>query len=220
MSDADLPAGWPAMSIDQAHAILTGPGMPTEMDEVVIRGLKTKVWKNLPPTLRSVVEASRAHGEKIFLVYEDERVSYEAFHRAVAAFAIELTEQGVVKGDRVAVIMRNLPEWVVVFYAAACIGAVVTPLNAWWTGPELEYGLTDSGTKVLIVDRERYERLKEHLPNCRDLTRVYVSRERDEIAHPLISKLEDVLGAPPTWKDLPDRPLPDVAIDTDDDATI
>ena len=220
MSEAPLPAGWPAMSIAQAHAILSGPGMPTEVDEVEIRGLKTKVWKNLPPTLRSVVEASRAHGEKIFLVYEDERVTFEAFYRAVAAFAAELTARGVVKGDRVSVIMRNLPEWVVAFYAAASVGAVVTPLNAWWTGPELEYGLTDSGTKILIVDRERYERLTEHLPNCKDLVRVYVSRERDEIAHPLVTKLEEVIGAPETWKGLPDRSIPDVAIGPDDDATI
>jgi long-chain acyl-CoA synthetase len=220
MSEALLPAGWPAMSIAQAHAILSGPGMPTEVDEIQIRGLKTKVWKNLPPTLRSVVEASRAHGEKIFLVYEDERVSFEAFYRAVATFAAELAAQGVVKGDRVSVIMRNLPEWVVAFYAAASVGAVVTPLNAWWTGPELEYGLADSGTKVLIVDRERYERLTEHLPNCKDLVRVYVSRERDEIAHPLVTKLEDVVGAPASWKDLPDTPLPSSEIGPDDDATI
>ena len=220
MSDALLPPGWPAMSIEEAHAILTGPGLPTEMDEAVIRGVRTKVWKNLPPSLRSVVEAARAHGEKIFLVYEDERVSFEAFHRAVANFAAELTAQGVVKGDRVSVIMRNLPEWVVAFYAAASVGAVVTPLNAWWTGPELEYGLTDSGTKVLIVDRERYERLTEHLPNCRDLTRVYVSREREEIAHPLVTKLEAVIGAPNSWKDLPDVALPDVEIGPEDDATI
>ena len=182
MSQALLPAGWPAMSIQQAHAILSGPGMVTEVAEETIRGIRTKVWKNLPPTLRSVVEASRAHGERIFLVYEDERVSFEAFHRAVAALAAELASQGVVKGDRVAVVMRNIPEWVVAFYAAACLGAVVTPLNAWWTGPELEYGLTDSGTKALLVDRERYERLTEHLPNCPDLVRVYVTRERDEIA--------------------------------------
>ena len=53
--------------------------------------------------------------------------------------------QGVGKGDRVAVIMRNLPEWPVAFFAAASLGAIVTPLNAWWTGPELEYGLADSG---------------------------------------------------------------------------
>ncbi len=220
MSDAALPPGWPAMSIGQAHAILTGPGMPTEIVEETIRGVTVKVWKNLPPSLRSVVAASRAHGERIFLVYEDERVSFEAFHRAVAALASELTAQGVGKGDRVAVIMRNIPEWVVAFYAAASVGAVVTPLNAWWTGPELQYGLTDSGSKVALLDRERYERMTEHLPNCPDLVRVYVTRERDEIAHPLVKKLEDVLGEPGSWKDLPDRPLPTVEILPEDDATI
>jgi long-chain acyl-CoA synthetase len=220
MSDPTLPPGWPAMSIAQAHAILTGPGMPTEVEEVVIRGLPTKIWKNQPASLRDVVVAARAHGEKIFLVHEDERVSFEAFHRAVAALAAALSAQGVAKGDRVAVVMRNIPEWVVAFYAAASLGAIVTPLNAWWTGPELEYGLTDSGAKVALVDAERYERLTEHLPNCPDLARVYVIRERDEIAHPLVTKLEEVIGPPETWKDLPDRALPTVALDPEDDATI
>ena len=200
------------MSIAEANRIITAPGMPCEMEELVIRGVPTRVWKNLPPSLRSVAEASRAHGEKIFLVHEDERVSYEAFFRAVAAFAHELAEAGVVKGDRVAIIMRNLPEWPVAFYAAAALGAIITPLNAWWTGPELEYGLTDSGTKVAIVDAERLERINEHLEHCPDLKQVYVARAREEIANPLIAKLEDVIGEPNTWKDLPARDLPPVEI--------
>jgi long-chain acyl-CoA synthetase len=220
MSDAALPPGWPAMSIQQAHALITQPGAITEVEEIEIRGVKTKVWKNLPPSLRAVVEASRVHGERIFLVYEDERVSFEAFHRAVATLAAELARQGVVKGDRVAVIMRNLPEWVVAFYAAAALGAVVTPLNAWWTGPELEYGLTDSGTKIALMDAERYERLTQHLPNCPDLIRVYVSRAREEIAHPLVTKLEDVIGSPDVYGELADGPLPPAEIGPDDDATI
>ena len=220
MSEAVLPPGWPAMSIAQAHALIGQPGAVTEVAEEIIGGVALKVWKNQPPTLRSVVELSRAHGDKGFIVYEDERVSFEAFHRAVAAFAIELKAQGVVKGDRVAVIMRNLPEWAVAFYAAACLGAIVTPLNAWWTGPELEYGLTDSGTKVAVVDAERFERLVEHFPNCPELQRVYVSREPDEIAHPNVTKLESVIGGPNSWADLPDQAIPPVDIDTDDDATI
>lgn len=134
---------WPAMSIAQAHALLTAPGAPFEMEEVVIRGVKTRTWKNAPASLRAVVELGRAHGENVFLVHEDERVNFEAFFRAVSALAWELQGQGVEKGDRVAIIMRNLPEWPVAFYAAAVLGAIVTPLNAWWTGPELEYGLID-----------------------------------------------------------------------------
>ncbi|WP_333586068.1 class I adenylate-forming enzyme family protein [Phenylobacterium sp.] len=220
MTEAALPPGWPAMSIADAHALLTSPGTPFETEEVDVRGVKLKTWKNSPPSLRSVVEAGRAHGERIFLVYEDERVSFEAFHRAVANLAKEFAAQGVQKGDRVAIVMRNLPEWVVAFYAGASLGAIVTPLNAWWTGAELEYGLTDSGTKILVVDAERYERLVEHLPNCPDLVRVYVSRESEEIAHPQVSKLEDVIGGADAWASLPDIALPDVEILPDDDATI
>jgi len=208
------------MSIQQAHAILSQPGLPTEVAEETIRGVKLKVWKNQPPTLRAVAEMAKGHGDKMFLIYEDERVSFDAFHRAVAAFAAELIAQGVEKGDRVAVIMRNLPEWVVAFYAAAAIGAIVTPLNAWWTGPELEYGLTDSGTKVAVMDAERFARMTEHFVNCPELKRVYVSREPDEIAHPYVTKLESVIGAPPEWANLPDQPIPPVELGTDDDATI
>jgi long-chain acyl-CoA synthetase len=100
MSEPTLPAGWPAMSIQQAHAMLTQPGSPLETEVLDIRGVKTPVWKNAPPTLRAVVETARGHGEKIFLVYEDERVSYEAFFRATARLAQVMAEQGVMKGDR------------------------------------------------------------------------------------------------------------------------
>jgi long-chain acyl-CoA synthetase len=220
MTDAVEAKPWPAMSIEQAHALLTGPGSPLETEEIEIRGVKTRVWKHLPPNLRSVVTLGRTFGERIFLVHEDERVSFEAFHRAVAVFAEELKSKGVVKGDRVALIMRNLPEWPVAFYAAASLGAIVTPLNAWWTGQELEYGLTDSGSKVAIMDAERAERLREHLPNCPDLRVVYVSRAAEEVAHPGVVMIEDVIGEPNSWADLPDRPLPDVEIGPEDDATI
>ena len=216
-----LPPGWPAMSIAQTHALLTAEGSPFEMETLTIRGIETRVWKNAPPSLRAEVTVARAFGnERIFLVHEDERISFDAFHRATAAFAAELTANGVKKGDRVALVMRNLPEWPVVFYAAAAVGAIVTPLNAWWTGPELEYGLVDSGSKVLITDAERYNRMVEHLDNCPDLERTYVSRLPEEIADPKVVMLESVLGAPEGWADLPDIELPDVAIEPDDLATI
>ncbi len=112
MTDAAIakPA-WPAMSIAQAHALITAPGSPLEMEEIEIRGVKTRVWKNAPASLRDVALAGRAHGDKAFLVYEDERASFEGFFRAVSALAHELQAQGVEKGDRVAVcesIFRNV----------------------------------------------------------------------------------------------------------------
>jgi long-chain acyl-CoA synthetase len=155
------------MTIDEAHAILTAPGSRFETEDLVIRGIPTTVWKNAPPTLRDMVTNGRAFPDREFIVHEDERVTFEAFHRAVAALAERLAADGIGKGDRVALIMRNLPEWPVAFFAAVSLGAIVTPLNAWWTGQELHYGLTDSGSRVVITDPERLERIAEHLKDCR-----------------------------------------------------
>jgi long-chain acyl-CoA synthetase len=211
---------WPAMSVAEAHRMLTAPGSPFEMDEAVIRGIRTRVWKNAPPTLRDLLAIGRAHGDKTFLVYENDRATFESFTRAALAVAAELTKRGVGKGDRVALIMRNLPEWPVVFFGAAIVGAIVTPLNAWWTGPELEYGLVDSGTKVAFVDAERLERISEHLVNCPDLETVYVARTSEELTHPIVRRLEDVLGSVNDWNRLPAGEMPTDPLDTDDDATI
>jgi acetyl-CoA synthetase len=211
---------WPAMSVAQAHALLTQPGSPFEMDEAVIRGVKTRVWKNAPPTMRDLFALGRAHGGKTFIVYEDDRATFETFTRAALAVAAELAKQGVKKGDRVALIMRNLPEWPAIFFGATIIGAIVTPLNAWWTGPELEYGLVDSGAKVAFVDAERLERIAEHLVNCPDLKTIYVSRYQDELPHPIVRRLEDTLGKVNDWDKLPAGEMPTTPLESDDDATI
>ncbi|WP_288936071.1 class I adenylate-forming enzyme family protein [uncultured Sphingomonas sp.] len=213
-----LPSSWPAMSMDAAAALLTAPGAPFEMETVPIRGLATRVWKNAPASIRELLQASRAHGDRVFLVLEDDRVTFEAFYRATARLAEHLVGAGVGKGDRVAVAMRNLPEWPVAFFAAAAIGAIVVPLNAWWTGAELEYGLADSATKLLIVDAERHARLADHYPALPALDRVIVARSREP--SPGVERLEAVIGAPNDWAFLPETVLPPVAIDPEDDATI
>jgi long-chain acyl-CoA synthetase len=213
-----LPDGWPAMSVAEADAVLTAPGAPFEMEEKLIRGRRVRVWKTGPQTLVEVIRAGRAHGGKTFLVYEDERVTFDAFHRAVAALAQELAAQGVAKGDRVAVAMRNLPEWPVAFYAAVALGAIVTPLNAWWTGPELAFGLQDSGASVAILDAERLERLAPHLAQTPALRKVYASRLA--APHPGVTALEQVIGPSAAWSGLPDAELPQVDVRPDDDATL
>ena len=211
---------WPVMSIAEAHARLTAPGQRLEIEEIPIRGIPTKVWKNAPPTLRDVFRNARGFPDREFLVYDDDRATYEAFARATIALARQLQADGVKKGDRVAVIMRNLPEWPVAFFAGILAGAIVTPLNAWWTGPELEYGLADSGAKAAIVDDERLGRVTDYLDGLKDLQKVYVSRLTDAAPHPKVARLEDVIGPVSGWKDLPDLPPPDVEMGPEDDATI
>ena len=202
-------------SIAEVHAALTAPGQMFEMEEVVIRGVPTRTWKLAPPSLRAMLEQSRAHGDLTFLVYEDETLTFHHHFAAAATLAHRLIDDfGVRKGDRVAIVMRNFPEWSIAFWAAAAAGAVVVPLNAWWTGPELEYGLSDSGAVVAFVDDERLERLGEHYAALPDLRGVIVAKSEHELAAPA-QRFEDVLGDVD-----PEAELPDVALDPEDDATI
>ncbi len=135
MTEQTIAPSWPALSLAEVNARLTAPGSPFAVTEIAIRGVPTRIWANAPLTLRDIFVTGRAHGEKTFLVYEDERASFEAFGRATLALAENLIRGGVRPGDRVAIAMRNLPEWPVAFFAALLAGAIATPLNAWWTGP-------------------------------------------------------------------------------------
>ncbi|HWG80794.1 MAG TPA: class I adenylate-forming enzyme family protein [Stellaceae bacterium] len=202
------------MSIADAVAALTAPGAPFEMEERDVGGLATRVWKNAPPSLRAVLEASRAHGDLPFLVYEDERLTYTEHYRRCAALAHALRGRyGIAKGDRVAIAMRNFPEWSVAFWAAAAVGAIVVPLNAWMTGPELEYCLADCGAGVLVADAERAERLLPHLAALR-LRATIVTRATAPLPGGLVA-FEQVIGpidATPA--------LPPASIEPEDDATI
>jgi long-chain acyl-CoA synthetase len=195
-------SAFPAMSITQAHALLTQPGSMFELGEETIRGVKLKVWKNAPPTLNAIFELSAVFGARDHLVLDDERATVANFRAAAITMARKLIDDGVKPGDRVAVIMRNLPEWPVAFWGGVLAGAIVTPLNAWWTGPELEYGLKDSGASIVVIDIERYERVREHLPNCPAIRKVYVSRAKEEMADPEVARLESVIGQTNSWSTL------------------
>ena len=218
----------------EVTATLTAPGGAFEMEEVVIRGIPTRTWKTAPATLRAVFELSALHGDKDFLVYEDERITFDENFRTVAALGHQLIDRfGVRPGDRVAIAMRNLPDWVMAFWAAITVGAVAVPLNAWWTGEELAYGLSDSGAKVVFVDEERQQRIAHHLSDVPGLEAVIVSCEEHDPdtggRRAAVGCELDRTGAGPLpvvpFVDLVADPaegiaLADVSIDPDDDATI
>ena len=221
-ASGELPAGWPVLSLDQAHAALTAAGSPFEMDTLVIGGRPMRVWKNAPPTLREVFLAGRAHGARDFLVYRDERVSYEAFSRASVALAHALITAGLRKGDRVAIAMRNLPQWPVALFGTLLAGGIGTLLNAWWTGPELEYGLTDSGARFAFLDAERLARLRPHLAACVDLERIWVAGEGAAAADESTSilSLAGLIGESSQWGALAALAMPEVALAPEDGATL
>jgi long-chain acyl-CoA synthetase len=203
------------MSLSYADAVasVTAPGQRFETGTVDVGGVPMTVFVNGPTSLREVFDTARVRGDETFLVYEDERWSFGDVMRQVDALGALLVERyGVARGDRVAIGMRNYPEWVVAFAAITSIGAISVSLNAWWTNDELGWALDDCGASVLIADRER------------------VARTLDAARKLGVTMLGVRLGDDPTgapagvdrWDEaLPlGAPLPDVAVGPDDDATI
>src|SRR5689334_8497937 len=192
-----------APSIAEIHDKLTAPGEILEMTEVVIRGVPTRVWKNSPPSLAAVLAASRNHGAADFMVYEDDRWSFERHFVTAAHLANVLRDRyGVKKGDRVAIAMRNFPEWSAAFWAAVSAGAIVVPLNAWWTGAELVYGLKDSGSTLLFCDAERLDRLAPEMAQLPGL-RLIVARDARDSLPARADHFNDALGSVPADAKLP-----------------
>ena len=207
------------LSYEEACRLVTAPGAPFETVEQEVMGVPRTLFRHAPGSLRDVVVGASQRGDSIFLVYEDERWSFERFGREVAGLAAALVDRfGVRKGDRVAVAMRNYPEWVVSYAAAVSVGAISVSFNAWWTPDEMDFALRDCGASVLIADEERIERSR---GTC------------DALGIPTIAVRAPGAPAAPgageggrapvlAWTDVvdPDAPLPEVDIDPDDDATI
>src|SRR6202008_2471121 len=122
------------------------------------------------------------------------------------------------KGDRVALAMRNLPEWPAAFFGTLLIGAIAVPLNAWWTGAELEYGLKDSGAKLVICDGERQARIAPHFGALPDLEGVIVSRSQTPLAG--VERLAEILRPASHGVSLSPAERPDPARQPEHAATI
>lgn len=200
-----------------ARQELTAPGSPFAVSETLVRGVPTKVFTSAPPNMRAVWELTAFHAGKDYVVYEDERYTYDEIDAQVRALAHHLRDvHGVGSGDRVALAMRNYPEWVVGYWATIAVGAAVVGMNAWWTPTEMAYGLTDSKPKVLIADDERLERVVQVLDEVRAVAPLHVLAVRTDRELPEnASRWADVI-------DPANAPagLPDATIDPDDDATI
>lgn len=194
----------------EAITALTAAGEPYELEAVEQYGEICRAFKNAPRSLRQLFD--EAASDETFIVYQDERYTFkEVRARAGQTAACLMEEFGVRKGDRVAISMRNYPEWVVAFEAATSIGAIAVAMNSLWQPEEMEYGLRDSGARVLFADQERLLRLA----RCAAIEGLAVVAVRPE--QPLAAGIH-------AWDDLQVRyagaAMPDVAVAPIDDATI
>jgi long-chain acyl-CoA synthetase len=149
------------LKIKSSIATFTATGADFETLPQTVNGVAYDVYKNAPANLRDLYQVCLAYDDKTFLVYQDQRLSFrQTFDRASVLSVALSKDLGVRKGDRVAIAMRNNPEWILSFMAVTALGAVAVPMNAWWTSEELKYGLQDSGARVVIVDQQRMDRMK------------------------------------------------------------
>lgn len=222
MAVAALPDGWPVISIAQANAALAASDTPLKLADSEVGGVPMKIYADAPPTIRAILQLGEMEfGARDYLVYEDERVTFTAFARAVEHFSKILIEQyGIGKGDRIAIIMRNYPQWPVPFFAALSIGAIATPMNSWWTGDELEYGLKDSGAKVAVMDPQILDRIRDHLGNLPDLESIIIARGGEAETDERVATMDSLIGPANSWSNLEKIGLPEVELGPDDDATI
>ena len=205
--------GLTGMSADSAvaHVLATNPAFA--LTEATIRGVSYRVFENAPPHVATMLYGSReaqGNGSYEYLVYGDERWTFDDFLNDVSSMAHVLRETfGVVKGQPVAIAMRNCPELMIMTMAIASVGAVTVFVNAWWTTHELDYALKDSGAKLIFADGDRADRMVP-LINPLELTLVGVRDADGMTEHSYKSLMKSM-----------DNTIPvDVEIEPDDDFAI
>lgn len=199
-----------SLSHQEAVAEVTSPGQMFELATWTRPdGVTYDVFKNAPPSMREIFALCRAHGDAPYLVFGDERRTFAETFAEADAFAAALVERyGVQKGDRVAIAMRNFPEWVEAFIAVLSIGAINVSMNAWWTEDELDFALEDSGATVIVADEQR--------------ARLAAASASRLGARTVVVRSSGPVEGADRWEDVvvPGAALPDVAVDPEDDATI
>lgn len=198
--------------LQAVSAQLTAPGAPFELADIPIGDQSYRIYKNAPSTLAALIEQGRGFGDKEFLVWQDMRWTYAEFFRHVDALAAALRQTyGIAKGDRVAIAMRNRPEWMAAYAAIILCGGVAVPLNSWGQREELVYGLGDSAPKLLFCDAPRLAHVTEDLAALA-LTAIVVDAVDADLTTG-VARYQDVVASAPA-------PLPTAEIAPDDLAMI
>ena len=137
---------------------LIGPGGPFELTTEEVLGQPATVFCDRMRSLREMVANTAGFAEREFLVLEDQRLTFDDFTTQVAEAATALQRRGIGRGDRVGIFAANCPEWVVAFFAATSIGAIVSAYNGWWTADEVDFATALSEPALVIADRPRLDR--------------------------------------------------------------
>ena len=208
----------PFEALVTARQQLLQAGSPFELIEQQQDGRNYQVYKSAPHNVRDALAVGRQHGDNLFLQYQDEDWSFTRFFQQVDAIAFQLIQRyQITKGDRVAIAMRNFPEWMTAYAAVISLGAVVVPVNSWGKKDDLVYVLNDCGAKVVFADQQRFDSIADELQALQ--LKAVVVRNSGAIINDCAESLDDFLA------DIDSDQLPALAdfsfqIDTSDWAMI
>ena len=150
-----------------------------EIHQENVLGVQMDVFKNRPKSLVDFIESSAAHGDKPYLIFKDQVITFNQHLILVKKAAhILQTKYEVQQGDRVAIYAANSPEWIIFFWATVSLGAIACGLNGWWKGSEAIKAINDADPKVVVADQARFERIDETLEHP-----VMIFEQRDLSAH-------------------------------------
>lgn len=199
--------------LEAVIAVVTSEQGPFPLQEVKIDGKTRTVFGGLPDNLRDLFLFTTTYGELECLVDQEKRWSFNEVFARVLKLSQALSERyGISKGDRVAIAMRNCPEWCISFMAVTALGAVAVPMNSWWQGKELAFALEDSESRLLLLDGPRHTRLSSWLKES--LLPVIACDTGGPELPPAIDRLEELMGG----DEVP--PPPQVSIAPEDPALI
>ncbi|GAA3392682.1 class I adenylate-forming enzyme family protein [Cryptosporangium minutisporangium] len=140
---------------------MTGPGSPFELTREDVRGVPMTVFARRPAHLPALLlAAAEQHTDRPYLLFPDRQLTYKETVDQIPAVAAALRQvHGVRRGDRVAVVGPNSPEYALTLWAVAWLGAISVSLNGWWTGTEMRHGLALAQPRLLIGEERQLSRL-------------------------------------------------------------
>ncbi|MBI2371722.1 MAG: AMP-binding protein, partial [Deltaproteobacteria bacterium] len=110
--------------------------------------------------------------EKVFLIWQDEEITYREFDRRANRVARGLAALGLGRGDRVALVMPNCPEFLYTLFALTKLGAIFVPVNTALTPPEAQYIIHHSDAVALVGAEKHRELIEKVRPDCPALRHV------------------------------------------------
>jgi long-chain acyl-CoA synthetase len=186
------------MTYDEAVAKLTAPGAPFEIHEEIVAGRALKNFKNREKNLREKIENAGKRGDQDCLVQGERRLSYGEFARRVFGAGHALREGfGLARGDRLAILAYNSPDWLMTLFGASCVGGIGVGLNGWWATEEIEYGLVDSGSRFLVVDDRLWPRVEGLVGRLESLERIFFIGEHPPAGTVPIAEILEPHSEPP-----------------------